>query len=277
MTNREKFIFEKLNEHYEEAKTLGYEIFAIIVQGSQNYGLDIYTDEYKSDIDTKCIIIPTFEDIVKNKQPKSYTHERANTEHIDIKDIRLMFDTFRKQNVNFVEVLFSDYYIVPNKYKKYWEELRSIAEDIVHAHPSQTVKTMAGMSMEKYKALKHPYPTIKWKIDRWGYDGKQLHHIIRINDFMRQYINGTPFKKCLFPSSNHTIDMMMKAKLNEYSLEEAEVLAKKFDNDTNELKKAFIEKQGENIITDEPYKQLDDIKYRVLKQNFREELLSKEV
>ena len=49
MTNREKFIFEKLNEHYEEAKTLGYEIFAIIVQGSQNYNLDIYTDEYKSD------------------------------------------------------------------------------------------------------------------------------------------------------------------------------------------------------------------------------------
>ena len=30
MTRREKLIFEKLNEHYEEAKTLGYEIFDTI-------------------------------------------------------------------------------------------------------------------------------------------------------------------------------------------------------------------------------------------------------
>lgn len=269
---RHKYIMDKLQEHYDEAKTLGYEIFAIIVQGSQNYGLDVYKEEYTSDVDTKCIVIPALEDIVKNKQPISYTHERANTEHIDMKDIRVMFDTFRKQNVNFVEVLFSDYFIVNEKYKDLWEELTSIAEDIVHAHPSQTVKTMAGMSMEKYKALKHPYPTIKWKIDKWGYDGKQLHHIIRINDFMRQYINSVPFKQCLLPSTAGGVDMMMKAKLNVYSLEEAEILAGKFDYDTNEMKKQFIEKYGENKINIEAYNRLDEIKYKVIERKLREDL-----
>jgi hypothetical protein len=169
-------------------------------------------------------------------------------------------------------VLFSDYFIVNEKYKDLWEELTSIAEDIVHAHPSQTVKTMAGMSMEKYKALKHPYPTIKWKIDKWGYDGKQLHHIIRINDFMRQYINSVPFKQCLLPSTPGGVDMMMKAKLNEYSLEDAEILAGKFDYDTNELKKQFIEKYGENRINIEPYNKLDEIKYKVIERKLKEDL-----
>ena len=269
---RHEYIMNRLHEHYDEAKTLGHEIFAIIVQGSQNYGLDIYTEEYTSDIDTKCIVIPSLEDIVKNKQPISYTHERANSEHIDMKDIRIMFDTFRKQNVNFVEVLFSDFVVVNEKYIDLWYELTSIAEDIVHAHPSQTVKTMAGMSMEKYKAMKHPYPTIKWKIDKWGYDGKQLHHIIRINDFMRQYISGVPFKKCLIPSTSGGVDMMMKAKLNQYSLEDAEILAKKYNIDTGKLKEFFIEHNGEGIVNIESYNKLDDIKYKVIERKLKEDL-----
>ena len=39
--NRDKYIFEQLIKHYEEAKSLGHEIFAIVVQGSQNYNLDV--------------------------------------------------------------------------------------------------------------------------------------------------------------------------------------------------------------------------------------------
>ena len=48
--NREKYIQDKLLEHYDEAKTLGKEILAVVLQGSQNYKLDIYSDEYKSDV-----------------------------------------------------------------------------------------------------------------------------------------------------------------------------------------------------------------------------------
>lgn len=245
------------------------------MQGSQNYNLDVYSDKYKSDIDTKCIVLPTLEDFVLNKQAISYTHERENKEHIDMKDIRLMFDTFKKQNVNFVEILFSDYYIVPDKYVDYWDELRNLAEEIVHAHPSQTVKTMAGMSMEKYKALKHPYPTISWKIDKWGYDGKQLHHIIRINDFIQQYVSGKPFKECLIPSNDEVKYMLYKAKLNEYSLDEAEYYAKHYDTMTNDIKRRFIEDNGENIVNHSAYHKLDNIKYRVIKDHFKRELLSK--
>ena len=184
MFDRETYIRSNLQAHYNEAVQSGQMVFCLILQGSQNYGLDINNEKYQSDIDTKAIILPSFEDFCRGAAPISTTHIRENNEHIDFKDVRVMFETFKKQNVNFVEVLFSDYYIVAEGYESFWEDLRALAEDLTHCHPTQTLRTMAGLSLEKRKALCHPYPTIKDKIDKYGYDGKQLHHIIRINDFI---------------------------------------------------------------------------------------------
>ena len=74
--NREEYIMQELHKHYEEFKKVypDRELFALCLQGSQNYELDLYTDEYKSDIDTKAIVIPSFEEIVLNKKPISTTH-----------------------------------------------------------------------------------------------------------------------------------------------------------------------------------------------------------
>ena len=153
------------------------------------------------------------DDIILNRKPTSTTYERENKEHIDFKDIRLMWECFKKQNVNFMEILFTDYYIVPEKYKKYWDKMREMAEEIAHAHPAQTVRTMSGMSMEKFKALEHRYPTLIEKIDKYGYDGKQLHHIIRINDFIKRYTMGLSFKESLTPTAI-MVKQMNEAKLN---------------------------------------------------------------
>lgn len=272
MTNREKHIWTCLREHYEEAISLGHEILVVVVQGSQNYNLDTYDEHYKSDVDTKAIVLPSFEDFVKGRRPISETHVRQNNEHIDLKDIRVMFDTFKKQNVNFVEILFSDYYIVNEKYKHYWEELRAIAEDIVHCHPSQTVKTMAGMSMEKVKALCHPYPTIIHKIEKYGYDPKQLHHILRIHTFLTHYLQGMSFKDCL--TSKYCRQQLLDIKTGKhiYTKEEAIEMAAYYDRETNKMKNEFIEKNGTDIVSAEPYDKLEDIKYRVLKEHFREEI-----
>ena len=73
----------------------------LFLQGSQNYNLDYEG----SDIDTKAIMLPSFSDFVLNAKPLSTTHIMENNEHVDFKDIRLMFDCIKKQNVNFVEIL----------------------------------------------------------------------------------------------------------------------------------------------------------------------------
>lgn len=243
----------------------------LVLQGSQNYGLDIYNDEYKSDIDTKLIVLPTLDDLIEERKPISYTYVLDNDEHIDVKDIRIMWDCFKKQNVNFIEILFSDYYIVNPKYLEYWEQLRSIANSLTQANPSQLVKCLFGMAMEKHKALKHPYPTIKWKIDKWGYDGKQLHHIIRINDFIRRYVKGENFSSCLQPSFL-ILEQLQNAKLNKYSLKEAENIANSVIDEIKFIKNSFIEKTGELNTYPDIYNTLDIIKFKAIRQRIQEEV-----
>ena len=94
MTEQE--IFNRVKEHHEEAKSLGYNVVATILQGSQNYGLEIDCEEYHSDVDTKCIVIPSFDDFCSNKGRISTTYVRANNEHIDFKDVGTLFELFRK-------------------------------------------------------------------------------------------------------------------------------------------------------------------------------------
>lgn len=157
-----------------------------------------------SDIDTKVVILPSFEDIVLNKEPKSTTIVLENNEHIDVKDIRVMFETYKKQNVNFIETIFTEFKIVNPKYKELVQPLFDNNEEIAHINYNQALRCMAGMSMEKLKALQHPYPTIIDKIEKFGYDPKQLHHILRMNDFIIKYSQGKPYKECLIPNEKHT-------------------------------------------------------------------------
>ena len=47
MTHDER-IMKRVKEHYDEACSLGKEVVAVFLQGSQNYELDEYSDEYKA-------------------------------------------------------------------------------------------------------------------------------------------------------------------------------------------------------------------------------------
>lgn len=155
---RENYIQSEVKRHYDEARSLGHEVFGVFLQGSQNYNLDIYNDEYKSDIDTKAILLPSFNDFCSCKPPISTTYKRQNKEHIDLKDIRTIFENFKKQNINFIEILFTDYFVVSSEYYDYYMRLRELAEKLARCHPSKSLRTMSGMSMEKKTALCHPYP-----------------------------------------------------------------------------------------------------------------------
>ena len=268
-------IRKRLKEHYDETLGLGLEVFAIVLQGSQNYNLDICSDDYESDVDTKAIILPSFDEFCAGRQPLSTTHIRSNEEHIDLKDIRLMFDTFKKQNVNFVEILFSDFYIVPPEYTKFWERLRELAEDLTHCHPAQTLRTLVGMSCEKRKALCHPYPTILWKIQKWGYDGKQLHHIIRINEFINNYISGMSFKECLTTHSDETLNLLLSAKLNHFTLDDALQIADYYDAANRTIFDKYLKEHGD-ACDGRPYEELTKIKTQILRQWFGEEINKKQ-
>jgi len=177
--NRVEKIMKRIQEHYDYLRyVMNYDVVFIALQGSQNYELDVYDEEYMSDVDTKAVILPSFEDFVYNKEPKSRTLVLDNNEHIDVKDIRVMFETYKKQNVNYIETIFTDFKIINPKYKDLVQPLFDNAEEIAHININQALRCMAGMSMEKLKALEHPYPTIVDKINKYGYEAKFLNTYI---------------------------------------------------------------------------------------------------
>lgn len=214
---KEEIMFH-LHKHYNKLEELGYNIVGVFLYGSQNYELDYE----KSDVDTKAIVLPSLNDIVLSKQPVSTTIDIGNNNLCDVKDIRKMFDCFKKQNINFIELLFTKYYILNPKYEDLYRVMLNNAELIARYNNYASVNCMCGMALEKYNALDHPYPSIKDKIDKYGYDNKQLHHILRINDFIVRYINGEKYSDILIPTNK---DYLLSVKTTyKYTLEEAKLL-----------------------------------------------------
>lgn len=252
---------ERLNEHFEEAKTLFPEdrIVGLFLQGSQNYGLDMPT----SDVDTKLIVVPTFEDIALARKPVSTTYVRANDEHIDLKDIRLYIETFRKQNLNFLEILFTDYFVVNPLYAEQWARLVEHREEIARMNPYRAVKSMKGIAMEKFHAMEHPYPTKIDLIQKYGFDGKQVHHLIRVDDYLARYIAGEPYKKCLRPTGD-LVPRMMEYKRHEVPLETARIEAKDFLDHATAIADIFCatHKDEEDASC---RKLLEDVSYNIMK------------
>ncbi len=200
-------IMTRLKEHYAAAAAIIPEdrIVGIFLQGSQNYGMATE----KSDVDTKCIIVPSLDDIIFNKQPISTTHILPNDEHIDIKDIRLIFNNFRKQNINYIEILFTKYFILNPRYKKFWNELVEDREAIAKYNMYAAVKAIKGMAMDKYHALEHPYPNKAEVLAQYGFDPKQLHHLVRLYYFLGDYIMGAKtYAEILRPTGKRKYDLL---------------------------------------------------------------------
>jgi predicted nucleotidyltransferase len=261
-------VIKRVIEHKNKMEDLGHDYFFVALQGSWNYGLGYEG----SDVDTKGLVLPNFRDIVLNKEPISTTHIMENNEHLDLKDIRVMFKNFWKQNINFLEILFTDFVYINPEYWDQFEALTDMAEDIAHYDEKRALNCMCGMAQEKYHALEHPYPAVVDKIEKFGYDGKQLHHIMRMADFMSAYISGTEFRKCLFSFEVYSKEDLMKAKRNEFSLDDARKMSKEICDELHDMKEHYFA-HNELTVYDDVKRAADEVVYDVLKKKFRKDLL----
>ena len=259
-------IMNCLQEHYNEALKYFPEdrIVGIFLQGSQNYGLATDT----SDVDTKLIVLPTFDDICFARKPVSTTYVRENNEHIDFKDIRLMFQTFRKQNLNFIEVLFTEYRIINPIYKEYWDKIDEAKELIARFDENRCCGTMLGIASEKYYAMEHRYPSRAEWLDKYGYDPKQLHHLLRIKEFLCRYIEGEPFKNCLISKQP---EYLIRVKKGLYDLEEARSIGTEAFETIREIVKLY-QNEHEAMQNPEVEKILDNVQVNIMREAIRREL-----
>lgn len=182
-----KKIQERVMAHWNHLLSIGYNedrLLGIFAYGSMNYG---FYKEGESDVDTKAIILPSFTDFCLTPQMISKVEE-FDDEKIEVKDIRLYREQLMKQNINFVEVLFTDYFYVNPKYEalfnKYFIETREL---IASYDLNKTVKSISGQA--EHTLLQDPT------------DNKKLYNGFRLKYFLEHYLNENPYLECIQPKS----------------------------------------------------------------------------
>ena len=238
-------------------------IVCLALQGSQNYGLS----GEDSDIDTKLIVTPSFRDIAMNSQPVSTTHVRPNNEHIDFKDVRLYLQTFRKANINFMEILFSPYTIVNPYYYNEWNRLVEAREAIARYDVVRAIHAMRGTMHTKYKLVTNASDNRAEAIAKFGYAPKELYILKRTEEFIERYITGEPYADCLVSKQAARLKII---KSGHYDVNYALRMAKECLDRTNELCDKFLETYDKTV-NQEVDALLNDVQYNIMKLAMKKE------
>lgn len=153
----------------------------------------------ESDVDTKLLMIPTAYDLFLDKKHLNKVEIMDNDEHCTVKDFRDYFKILHKANINFLEILCTEYYVVNPQYKIYWEYLRKHCDDIANLNPQKLIFSSLGMAMEKAKKICHDSPANHELIEKYGYVAKELQHIMRLYLFVKRYlVDGAPFSRAIW-------------------------------------------------------------------------------
>lgn len=178
-----KFLINQCELVAEYVKSLGYNVFYVWLYGSQNYNLDTPS----SDMDFKVLVIPELDDLVRNSKPLSTMIEEPYWQ-IEIKDIRNYIDSAVKVNINFLEILQTEFYYADASWLA--DEMRSFFVPLLQKQWCQYLRATHGMLMQKFTALRHPYPSKLEVIAKFWYDPKQLCHITRLSWEIESFYQG---------------------------------------------------------------------------------------
>lgn len=163
-----------LNADFKEENILG-----IFAYGSQNYKVETEN----SDWDTKAIIIPTFEDLVL-RPPVSREIHLDNGEHIEIKDIREIVKNFKKQNINFIEILYTEYNWVNIIYKSLWAQyFINNNNEIANYDINKTIQSICGQALHTLSQNQN--------------DPKKVANGFRLERFIDRYLNVVNYRDCI--------------------------------------------------------------------------------
>ena len=220
---------QKVLEFYPEHQILG-----IFLYGSQNY--NIATEN--SDIDTKAIIVPNLYNLAI-KPVKTHTIELENGEHCEVMDIMHLVANFRKQNINFVEVLFTDYYWINPLYEMDWKIwFKDIREDIAVYNPAYCLKTICGQAIHTLKQDKT--------------DAKKYANGLRLRNFLIKYFDEKvlSYKECIYVNPKFA-DYLIRLKTDKplIDVKQTDELIKWFEN----VKELIVENDTKKM------ERLDDI------------------
>ena len=204
---------ERLENAARYVSAQGFVPAYVSLHGSQNYGLDIYTDDYQSDFDFKCIVLPSLWDLVKGKRPASLTVETGEGQ-MDIKDIRIFCDALERMNPAYLESLATQNHLA---LEPGMEAMRACLPRLLYERGGVFARACEGLFEDKAKRMQHDCPAAHEKIIRFGYDGKQAHHMYRLKLLLEDF-ERTGEMRLTAPQGEHAL--LTALKLNQIPLDD---------------------------------------------------------
>ena len=161
-------------------------VFGVFLKGSQNYNLD--TEE--SDIDAVALLIPTKDMLISNLKlnPHSITSQYGI---ISVMDIRDFGKGLLNGNPQMLEILNTNFYIIKNNsYHIKWINLKLFSCDFEYIDPRRTLESLKGQAKSYYNNFKKSKEI----------DGKNLMHLVRLNNLIGDYCSDYDYRKKSFAS-----------------------------------------------------------------------------
>lgn len=215
----ERVFEERLRAAAGHVASLGYAPVYVSLHGSQNYGLDLHTDDYQSDFDFKCIALPSLWDLVSGKRPASLTVETGEGK-IDIKDIRVFCDALERMNPAYLESLATAHHLIlPGG--EGMQEIRTLLPALLRERASMFARACEGLFEDKAKRMCHDSPAVHERIARHGYDGKQPHHMYRLLMMLREFERSGEMN---LSAPQEERALLMGLKKNEFALDEVQAM-----------------------------------------------------
>lgn len=251
-------IMIRLQEHYKEADKKG-ELFGVFLQGSQNYIDDLFFKN--SDVDSRAVYIPNKKEICLGKDISKPEMILDNEEHIDRFDIRKFVSLLKKPGINNYEALFSEYFIINDKYKEVYDKLVKLRERIVRANEKSFLMATMGISRRDLTDLQKRSGGEDYDIEKYGYSRKRLSNIMRFNETAKAYESGANFSECLKAMDQQLIHNVRRTEL--YNLDEALEIAVDAGQEIYDLAKEFKGNSDDSVLDE-----LDDVLVELLSKRF---------
>ena len=215
---RHHAIIDRVRLHYEYAvRHYGREnVLGVFLYGSQNYECD----NEGADVDTKCILLPDLYHLAIRPYETKHLHipreEGQDPEVCECMTIQHMVHNWKKQNPNFLEIMFTHFYVINPEYEDlWWNYLDTHREHIARYDVRQGIMSIAHQAIH----------TIK----QGPFDGKKIGNGYRLMHLLCMYEAGEPYKECLVPTPDCEMIRCLKAGRLPVQVLDAEVLTSFFD------------------------------------------------
>ena len=211
-------IMDRVYLHYEYAVAhYGREnVLGVFLYGSQNYECD----NEGADVDTKCILLPDLYHLAIRPYETKHLHipreEGQDPEVCECMTIQHMVHNWKKQNPNFLEIMFTHFYVINPEYKDlWWNYIDSHREYIARYDVRQGIMSVAHQA--------------KHTIKQGPYDGKKIGNGFRLLHLLCAYDAGKSYKECLVPDVDCAMIRRLKAGTEPVQVFDAETLIGAFD------------------------------------------------